>query len=229
MQQTDEKRVSVIIPSYNRYDLLHHSVQSVIDGTHKNIEIIIVNDCSTDPRYYDGSLEKMERTKVVHLPQNSRNKYKLAAAQGAVRQAGVECATGDFVAFLDDDDFFLPNKIEAQLAAMARHDVEFSCTNAWNIEHDSASAELSFKVKGEYYKFKMPELFERDFIEAHNLICTSSVIMSRALIARVGPMRAEIYEDWKFWLRALEQTTHCLYLDEPLVLYSLNTEKLYRY
>jgi len=54
----------VIIPTYNRYELLNHSIRSVLSNTYKHVEIIVINDCSTDQRYYSGDLEKYEKTTV---------------------------------------------------------------------------------------------------------------------------------------------------------------------
>jgi len=66
--------VSVIIPTYNRYELLNHSIRSVLANTYKNVEVVVINDCSTDQRYYSGDLEKYEKTTVIHLPVNMRMK-----------------------------------------------------------------------------------------------------------------------------------------------------------
>jgi len=66
--------VSVIIPTYNRYELLNHSIRSVLSNTYKHVEIIVINDCSTDQRYYSGELEKYEKTTILHLPVNMRMK-----------------------------------------------------------------------------------------------------------------------------------------------------------
>jgi len=68
MASTEQKQeqfiadlVSVIIPSYNRYELLNHSIRSVLANTYKNVEVIVINDCSTDKRYYSGELETYEK------------------------------------------------------------------------------------------------------------------------------------------------------------------------
>jgi len=60
--------VSVIIPTYNRYELLNHSIRSVLANTYKNVEIIVINDCSTDQRYYSGDLEKYEKPRLFICP-----------------------------------------------------------------------------------------------------------------------------------------------------------------
>jgi len=129
--------VSVIIPSYNRYELLNHSIRSVLANTYKNVEVIVINDCSTDKRYYSGELETYEKTTIIHLPENMRVKHKVPAAQGMTRNYGIEKARGEWIAFLDDDDFYLETKLEKQLEIMKKENILFSTTNMYMINHRS--------------------------------------------------------------------------------------------
>lgn len=97
--------ISVIIPYYNREDFIDEAVQSVLAQTCKPLEIIIVNDCSQESsrRYLD---RYDEICRIVDLTQN----VGLAGA----RNAGIQVAKGQFMAFLDDDDIWLPHKLELQ-------------------------------------------------------------------------------------------------------------------
>lgn len=104
--------ISVIIPFYNREEYIDEAVQSVLAQTLKPLEIIIVNDCSRDVsrRYlhrYEGACT------IVDLPKN----VGLAAA----RNAGIRHARGEFIALLDDDDIWLPRKLEVQRSYLAEH------------------------------------------------------------------------------------------------------------
>ena len=72
--------------------------------------IIVINDCSTDLRYHD--LDKIYSTvKFIHLPINTRKKHNIKAAQGLVRNEGINIATGDWIAFIDDDDFYTDQEV----------------------------------------------------------------------------------------------------------------------
>ncbi|MGO9085973.1 MAG: glycosyltransferase family 2 protein [Candidatus Sulfotelmatobacter sp.] len=104
--------ISVVIPYYNRELYIDETVQSVLAQTLKPLEIIIVNDCSRESsRKY---LERYAETcKIVDLPYN----VGLAAA----RNAGIRVARGQFIALLDDDDLWLPDKLEVQLRYMEEH------------------------------------------------------------------------------------------------------------
>ena len=221
--------VSIIIPSYNRYPLLINCINSCLCQTYKEIEIIVVDDCSTDPRYKNGSLELFPKTKVLHLPINQRLKYKTKAAQGMTRQEGINIASGEWIAFLDDDDFYLPDKIEKQLRLMKEREMLFSSTNMYMVTHKSYSVDkLDIKVERLYLQQDLPEIFDIRLIARTNFINNSSVLIHRSLIDKVGRFKAEKYEDWQYWKRVLIHT-NCLYIKEPLVYYTIGIKKNYIY
>lgn len=220
-------KISVIIPTYNRYELLCHAVRSVLNGTYKNVEIIIVNDCSTDVRYYSGVLERFERTKVYHLPVNMGILLNKSYSQGATRQIGIDKATGEFIAFLDDDDMFEPDKLEVQMRIMAEHNCPFSCTNMIIIHHHNINdTYLDYTELGHYFtKEFQPELTKK-IINDDNLISLSTVIIHKSLTDK-HVMLAEKYEDKQYWLRILDDVPYCLYINKPLVKYAMNNPKYY--
>jgi glycosyltransferase involved in cell wall biosynthesis len=214
--------VSIIIPTYNRYELLLHSIQSCINQTYKNIEIIVINDCSTDHRYYSGELEKLDKTKIIHLPINMRIKHNANSAQGLTRQEGIKIAKGEWIAFLDDDDFYLPNKLSIQIDYMKKKNILFSSTNMFIINHNSISIDkLDFNVIRQYFnKGYVPKVLTFDIIEKNNFINNSSVVMHKSIVEKTGEFKAIKYEDWEYWKRAL-QYTDCYYIDIPLIYYTM--------
>ena len=221
--------VSIIIPSYNRFELLCNCIHSVLNNTYTNIEIIIVNDKSTDDRYYSGYLEKFPKTKIIHLQQNMSEKLNHPCAQGATRQIGVENANGEYISFLDDDDFFSSDKIETQLNLMKQYsDCLFSTTNMYLIRHKSINTDfLDFENTGILHHTKLPEKITKNIILKHNYICNSTVIMHRNLIEKAGKILPEKFEDWMYWIRALDHTPYCLYINKPLVFYTIDNKKFY--
>ena len=84
----DSGLVSVIIPSFNRYDYLQESLTSVLNQTYKNIEIIVVDDASTDKRY-DSLSQEYPSIQFIRLSQNQREKHKVSSAIGMVRNYGI--------------------------------------------------------------------------------------------------------------------------------------------
>lgn len=214
--------VSVIIPTYNRYELLNHSIRSVLSNTYKHVEIIVINDCSTDQRYYSGELEKYEKTTIIHLPVNMRTKHKVSAAQGMTRNYGIEKARGEWIAFLDDDDFYLETKIEKQLEAMKNNNILFSTTNMFIINHRSITMDkldintLSLHVENAHEN----KMFNLELITKHNHITNSTVMIHHSIVKKTGLQRiVRGAEDWDYWKRALEHTD-CLYIAEPFVYYT---------
>lgn len=106
--------VSVVIPTYNRFNYLLNTIESVKKQTYSNIEIIVVNDCSTQKEYYEYDWKNII---IVHLQQNSKQLFGYACA-GYVRNQGIKLAKGKYIAFCDDDDIWFPNKIELQIKSM---------------------------------------------------------------------------------------------------------------
>ncbi|MGC2490268.1 MAG: glycosyltransferase family A protein [Candidatus Sulfotelmatobacter sp.] len=104
--------ISVVIPYYNREMFVDEAVQSVLGQTIKPLEIIIVNDCSRESsrRYLD---RYAEMCKIVDLTEN--------VGFAGARNAGIRAARGQFIAFLDDDDIWLPQKLEVQRQYMDEH------------------------------------------------------------------------------------------------------------
>ncbi len=107
--------VSVVIPTHNRVDLLPRAIESVLNQTYKDIELIVVSDGSTDSTDdLMGNYANDSRIKYIN--------YKPAKGGNYARNTGFDAATGDYVAFLDDDDEWLPTKIEKQVALMEADD-----------------------------------------------------------------------------------------------------------
>ena len=107
--------VSVIIPTYNRADRVGVAIKSVLDQDHKNIELIVVDDGSTD---HTGTVLS-QFSKISIIKQQNKG-------QGAARQTGLELAKGHYIASLDSDDFWEPNFISQSLFALKREKAAFS-------------------------------------------------------------------------------------------------------
>lgn len=99
--------ISVVIPTYNRAGVIVRSVESVLNQTYRDIEVIVVDDCSTDDTRAVLETIKDERLRYYCLEKNS--------GACAARNKGIELSRGEYIAFQDSDDEFLPNKMELQL------------------------------------------------------------------------------------------------------------------
>jgi glycosyltransferase involved in cell wall biosynthesis len=105
----NEPLVSVVIPTYARPDLLSRAIQSVVDQTYENIELVVVDDCSPD------SLREIVVDSTPSYIQFSFLRHDHNQGHAAARNTGMEAAEGEFIAFLDDDDEWLEEKIEKQV------------------------------------------------------------------------------------------------------------------
>jgi glycosyltransferase involved in cell wall biosynthesis len=235
--------VSVIIPTYNRFNLLLNTIQSVKSQTYKNIEIIVINDCSTEKEYYEYDWAD-NRINIIHLEENTKSKFGYACV-GYVINVGIEISTGEYLAFCDDDDIWFPSKIELQINAMKKTGCKMSSTDGligngvfdsnklykkYNAEHYFNALKNIYKNKGSnLLDHGFPEIWTRDFINIHNCIIASSVIIHKDIISKIGKQLEIkmggaringniIHIDYEYWLRALEHT-NSVYIPEICVYY----------
>ena len=225
MQYTTDL-VSVIIPTYNRYDALLRAVDSVLAQTHPSIQIIVVDDGSTDPRYkttlhddLQGACRAGGRAgvlRIVSLPENLRKKYRtpVVPCQGLTRNEGLKVAEGEWVAFLDDDDIWIDkDKLAKQIAVMRTHGVYFSATNMVT-EHGPADT-------------RDTRLITRAVLQTENPLPCSTVVIRHSYMDRVGGFRHVYDEDYDCWKRVSE-FSDCMYINIVTVLYDSKSVKYYK-
>jgi glycosyltransferase involved in cell wall biosynthesis len=227
------EKVSIIIPTYNRFKFLLNAIQSVREQTYTNIEIIVINDCSTEKEYYEYDFGK--DIKIIHLDKNSKVILGNSSA-GHVRNFGINVATGDYIAFLDDDDQWFPKKLELQLMKMKETGCKMSCTAGFfghgvydkNKTYKTITSDTDFNVMRYIYSLRdydiddgYPEIWNLDFLNIHNCCITSSVIVTKDLVKKVGFMKPIRFgEDYDYWLRVLEHTD-CVYVKDVCFYYDL--------
>ena len=188
--------VSVVIPTLDRPKLLLRAIDSVLRQTHQEIEVIVVVD-RPDP-------DTVSAVQSVNDPrlQLIVNPHPLTAA--GARNAGADHATGEWIAFLDDDDEWLPNKLERQIAfASGRAPALVSClsrvvtptaTYVWpQVIYDNSSPI-------DEYLFDRRSLFM-----ASGFIQTSSYLLPRRLFDKVRFNVESPHDDWEFLLRLSKQ------------------------
>lgn len=137
------KKVSVIIPFYNGADMLEEAVESALNQTYENIEIIVVNDGSKED--VSHFLEKYGNKVIYRYQQNQ--------GSAAARNLAMEIATGDYFAFLDSDDAWLPDKLEKQISFMEEIDAVWSHTGFyyWYPKTEALKVVYNFDDYGDIY------------------------------------------------------------------------------
>ena len=121
--------VSIIMPSYNTGGYIKNSIESVLAQTYENWELIIVDDCSTDDT--DSIVGQFSDKRIRYL-KNEKNSGAAISRNYALREA-----KGRWIAFLDSDDLWLPEKLEKQIAFMKNNDYHFSYTRYIEIDEES--------------------------------------------------------------------------------------------
>lgn len=225
------EKVSVIIPTYNRYSYLLEAIHSVTRQSHINTEIIVINDGSTQQEYYTELYEHIPPTGIlIHMKSNSSAIVGNEGRTAYTRNIGLKIATGQYIAFLDDDDTWMEDKLQEQLSAMKRTGCAMSCTEGLlgtRNTREKVVPYISEYFSDFYTKIgldskNLPEIWNLDFLNVHNSCITSSVIIQKEIVDKIGFMPLKrVGEDYEYWLRALTHTD-CVYVSTPLIFYDLN-------
>lgn len=185
------EKVSVIIPTYNREKTILRAVQSVLDQTYTNLEVLVIDDGSTD-----GTAEIVkgigdDRVKYVVLEQNG--------GQSMARNIGVEMAEGEWIAFQDSDDCWHNNKLETQIEYI-KENPQFSLVYCMSMNYFQSGATLVVPAA------PLPEVMEGKMIFTllrRNVIDTPTMFMRKECFLNVGGFDTayKALEDWEFVLR----------------------------
>lgn len=214
-------RVSIIIPSYNRFDFLLNALSSVKNQNYIDKEIIVIDDASTDKRYQSYNWEEII---YKRLDINNREKYNFGCANGITRNQGIYISTGEYLAFLDDDDYYLHDKLIYQMECMKKYGYKFSTTNML-CGNGTYHAQINKRL---YFENKFGIEIDKDIYELDsstikdiNYITLSSVILHRDIIKEYGGFSLGVAEDYKLWKKIIKKYK-CLYLNLPTIYYDLN-------
>ena len=211
--------ISVIIPTYNRKEYLLEAVDSVFNQTYNKIEIIIVDDGSTD-----GSEEAI-RTK--NDPRINYIWQRNSGLPAAARNVGIGHAKGEYIAFLDSDDLWLPEKLEVQLNVLIKNpQLICAASNAELIPETKDTVPVEWNTIINEYFPTFQELLKA------NIIYNSSVLMRKEIVKKIGPLDENIglraIEDFEYWLRILKNYPRSIAVSpKPLIKYRLHDGNIF--
>lgn len=216
-------KVSVIIPTYNRADLLPRAIQSVLDQNFHDFELLVVDDGSTDNtvNIVQEFQAKDHRIQYLLLPENR--------GIGFARDIGLRHACGEYIAWIDSDDMWLPEKIKKQVELLSQYtEFDIVFTDFWNINHITGIKERSFlqnrtvmdqlKVRSADGLCFIDGGVERALLTSVFIHLQTAVFRSD-LINRVGGFDIGLSgpEDFEFFWRAALLGAKFMYLDQSLV------------
>lgn len=200
--------VSVVLPTHDRVDLLAGAVESVLSQTEQSFELIVVDDGSRDatPEYLAALTSRDRRTRSVRI--------EFPRGGGAARNEGLRLSRGEWVAFLDDDDRWLPTKLEKQLAALRGHPAAVAASCGYERVFPSRKRQVVAVPRS----VKLSDLFEFNVLGSASL-CVGSAQALRSIAGFDTSLVAG--QDLDLWIR-LRQLGEIVVCSEPLVLYHVH-------
>lgn len=210
---TDYGLVSIITPSYNTAKFIGETIRSVQAQTYPNWEMIIVDDCSTD-NTDEVVAEYQNADGRIKYFKNEKNSGAAVSRNKALREA-----KGRWMAFLDSDDLWVPEKLEKQLKFMVENGYHFSCTYREQIKEDGTSLNKIAKSPLKMTKFDL-----------HNY-CWIGCLATMYDADYVGLVQIEDIKknnDYAIWLKVIEKT-NCFCMAENLAKYRVRSGSISRH
>jgi glycosyltransferase involved in cell wall biosynthesis len=205
----DGIQVSVIMPAYNSEGFIVQAIESVISQTHANWELIIVDNCSSDGTASIIESYARDESRIVFI-RHQRNKGIAASKNSALKTA-----RGDYIAFLDSDDYWLSNKLEKQLAYMANSGALICCSNYRRIDAEGNELGVVEPPRSMVYK---------DLLKS-NFMGNSTVIYNAKKLGKVF-FKAIDYEDYVAWLTLLKSGCRAHCVPEVLAHYRVSDQSM---
>ena len=207
-----KRKFSVIMTSFNYGCYIGLAIESVLAQSYSDLELLIVDDCSTDDSWEVISKYNDPRVKAVRLEKNKGANFAYNYA--------LSIAEGEYIACLDSDDIFMPNKLERQAEFLEQHpEIDICGTFVTEIDRNGA---INFEVRPYTDWFNVSvDLNDPSTWLWHNRVCHSGSVVRKELHDRLGGFENRLIytPDWQFWLRALVAGARFSVLREELVGY----------
>ncbi|AJC49332.1 glycosyltransferase family 2 protein [Allofrancisella guangzhouensis] len=224
MSNNHNSLVSIVVPTYNAEQFIVETIFSVINQTYVDWEIIVVDDCSTDntKKLVKELINQDSRICLIELDKNF-------GGPAGPRNHGVKKSRGEYIAFLDSDDIWHPQKLEIQMSIICNDAINFVCSQMQDFK---AFGELKFN---EYCKGTNYTMITSFKLQMRDLIPTSSVLIKKSLLLK-EPFEQNIeykaVEDYHCWMRVINHTKFCAKVDNKLLFYrrsdgQISSSKLY--
>ena len=211
MEKLEPPKISVIIPTWNGEKILEKVVSSCLNQTLQPFEILVCDDGSTD--------NSKEIIKQINNPIVIWVEGVHSGTPAIPRNRGVELSKGDWIAFCDNDDEWLPTKLDKQINTVLKLNCKAICTNAIRKVNGIEIDEKMINYKKEKISFG-------DLLNGNNIVCSSSMV-HKSILEKIGGFSKIIehgsYADFICWLRVTTQTDFA-FINESLVIYDDHPE-----
>lgn len=206
-------KVSIITPNYNCSNYISQTIKSVIAQTYSNWEMIIVDDCSTDDSY-ELALEYSKHDSRIMVLRNEKN-----SGAALSRNKALDKAQGEYIAFLDSDDLWMPEKLEKQIRFMQKNDCDFSFCRYNLIDEGNIFLGKTAKI---IHTLTYHKMLYHDFVG-----CLT--VMYKADIAKsIRSFDIRNNNDYGLFLQVIKNTKKALGMDEILANYRIRKNGISR-
>lgn len=205
--------VSIITPNYNCERFISQTIESVLAQTYKNWEMLIVDDCSTD-KSYEIACEYAKKDSRIKVFRNKKN-----SGAAVSRNVAIEKSKGEYLAFLDSDDLWMPQKLEKQLAFMQVNNCDFSFTEYEHIDEDNNSLGKCCRV---VKNLSFIKLLHHDFIG-----CLTAMYKA-ASTKTIRAFDIKNNNDYGLFLQVVKNSKKAMGLHECLAKYRIRKSSISR-
>lgn len=206
MLHEDFALISIIMAVYNAEKTIEYAIDSVLNQTYPNFELLVINDCSTD-----GTAELvssiMAKDCRVRLISNEKN-----SGVSCTRKNGLNEAKGSWIAILDSDDAWAPEKLEKQIALQKKMNAELLFTGSAFMDSDGHAID---------WYLHAPERVTYRQLLKQNVLSNSSALVRKELYAKYYAIGDKMHEDFAIWLGILKEGREAYGVDEPLLIYRI--------
>ena len=204
--QNDFGLISIIMAAYNAEKTIEQAINSVLSQTYPDFELLVVNDCSTDKTAMlaEAIVKKDDRVRLISNEKNSGVSY--------TRKHGLEEASGEWVAILDSDDAWAPEKLEKQIKLQKKTNADLLFTGSAFMDADGKPID--------WYLAAPAEVTYRQLLK-QNVLSNSSALVRKELYAKHYAIGDGMHEDFAIWLSILKEGKKAYGVDEPLLIYRI--------
>jgi teichuronic acid biosynthesis glycosyltransferase TuaG len=203
--------VSIVTPVFNAERYIEQTILSVLGQSYQNWELLLIDDCSRDhsAEIIKNYTEKDPRIKYHRLKENS--------GAAVARNAAINFAKGEYLAFLDSDDLWMTDKLKRQLAYMNEKACAFSFTHINIIDSDNNIVKAIVPI---------PLLANYKYLLKHTVIATSTVLLNRSKLPSFTMPSRRGGQDYATWLQLLRNVDYAYGLDDCLTSYRVSSHSL---
>lgn len=216
----DSSLVSVIIATYRRKESLERAIMSVISQTYSNVEIIVVDD-NADEEWNNTVNEIIEKCKATTETPITyiKNKHNIGSAR--TRNIGIDNANGEYITFLDDDDLYLPKKIEYQVRDMAKKNADYSITDLFLYYEDGTLCEKRTRF---YLKKDCDDLLLKHL--KYHMTGTDTMMFTKDYLTRIGGFEPiDVGDEYYLMCKAIQAGGKVAYIPRSDVKAYVHTEE----